>query len=52
MAASRLMQVVKIVKSDEQGPAMSATKAVFVLIHGGWYNHSAWDTVTPGRPDT
>src|ERR1700685_1760015 len=26
---------------------MSATKAVFVLIHGGWPNHSAWDTVTP-----
>ena len=21
---------------------MSATKAVFVLIHGGWHNHSAW----------
>src|ERR1700683_625998 len=27
--------------------AMSATKAVFVLIHGGWHNHSAWDRVTP-----
>ncbi|MFC5742944.1 alpha/beta fold hydrolase [Dyella tabacisoli] len=26
---------------------MSATKAVFVLIHGGWHNHSAWDSVTP-----
>jgi pimeloyl-ACP methyl ester carboxylesterase len=26
---------------------MSATKAVFVLIHGGWHNHSAWDRVTP-----
>ena len=26
---------------------MSATKAVFVLIHGGWHNHSAWDAVTP-----
>jgi hypothetical protein len=25
---------------------MSATKAVFVLIHGGWHNHSAWDRVT------
>jgi pimeloyl-ACP methyl ester carboxylesterase len=24
-----------------------ATKAVFVLIHGGWHNHSAWDRVTP-----
>src|ERR1700683_2147976 len=27
--------------------AMSATKAVFVLIHGGWHNHSAWDRVAP-----
>lgn len=26
---------------------MSATKAVFVLVHGGWHNHSAWDAVTP-----
>jgi pimeloyl-ACP methyl ester carboxylesterase len=26
---------------------MSATQAVFVLIHGGWHNHSAWDKVTP-----
>ena len=26
---------------------MSATKPVFVLIHGGWHNHSAWDRVTP-----
>ena len=26
---------------------MSATEAVFVLIHGGWHNHSAWDRVTP-----
>src|ERR1700735_1252550 len=26
---------------------MSATKAAFVLVHGGWHNHSAWDTVTP-----
>jgi pimeloyl-ACP methyl ester carboxylesterase len=26
---------------------MSATRAVFVLIHGGWHNHSAWDKVTP-----
>jgi pimeloyl-ACP methyl ester carboxylesterase len=26
---------------------MSVPKAVFVLIHGGWHNHSAWDTVTP-----
>ena len=26
---------------------MSATKIVFVLIHGGWHNHSAWDKVTP-----
>jgi Lysophospholipase len=42
-----LIQVVKIVKSDEEGSAMSATKAVFVLVHGGWHNHSAWDRVTP-----
>src|SRR3984957_3861560 len=33
--------------SDEEGSAMSATKAVFVLIHGGWHNHSSWDKVTP-----
>lgn len=26
---------------------MSATQAVFVLVHGGWHNHSAWDRVTP-----
>jgi pimeloyl-ACP methyl ester carboxylesterase len=26
---------------------MSATKAVFVLVHGGWHNHSSWDKVTP-----
>src|SRR5271168_2324272 len=26
---------------------MSATKAVFVLIHGAWHNHSTWDRVTP-----
>ena len=26
---------------------MSATKGVFVLVHGGWHNHSAWDRVTP-----
>jgi pimeloyl-ACP methyl ester carboxylesterase len=25
---------------------MSATKAVLVLIHGAWHNHSAWDRVT------
>jgi pimeloyl-ACP methyl ester carboxylesterase len=25
---------------------MSAPKAVFVLIHGGWHNHSSWDRVT------
>jgi pimeloyl-ACP methyl ester carboxylesterase len=41
------MQVVKIVKTDEEDAAMSVTKAVFVLIHGGWHNHSAWDKVTP-----
>ena len=26
---------------------MSASQAVFVLVHGGWHNHSAWDKVTP-----
>jgi pimeloyl-ACP methyl ester carboxylesterase len=26
---------------------MSATQAVFVLVHGGWHNHSAWACVTP-----
>src|SRR5271154_4942468 len=26
---------------------MSASKAVFVLVHGGWHNHSAWERVTP-----
>jgi pimeloyl-ACP methyl ester carboxylesterase len=26
---------------------MSATKAVFVLVHGAWHNHSAWNRVTP-----
>jgi pimeloyl-ACP methyl ester carboxylesterase len=26
---------------------MSAIKAAFVLVHGGWHNHSAWDKVTP-----
>jgi pimeloyl-ACP methyl ester carboxylesterase len=25
----------------------SASKAVFVLIHGAWHNHSVWDKVTP-----
>lgn len=26
---------------------MSAFKAAFVLVHGGWHNHSVWDRVTP-----
>jgi pimeloyl-ACP methyl ester carboxylesterase len=26
---------------------MSASKVAFVLIHGAWHNHSAWDKVTP-----
>src|SRR5271156_1371053 len=50
MAAKRrppLIQLVKIVKSEEESSAMSATKAVFVLIHGAWHNHSVWDRVTP-----
>src|SRR5260221_14387658 len=33
-----LIQGVKIVESDEESSTMSATKAVFVLIHGGWDN--------------
>jgi pimeloyl-ACP methyl ester carboxylesterase len=42
------MQVVKAVRSDEEGAVMAATKnAVFVLVHGAWHNHSAWDKVTP-----
>src|ERR1700688_1289924 len=35
-----LVQVEKILKSDEEGSAMSVTTAVFVLIHGAWHNHS------------
>jgi pimeloyl-ACP methyl ester carboxylesterase len=30
-----------------EGSAMSAPKAAFVLVHGGWHNHSAWDKITP-----
>jgi pimeloyl-ACP methyl ester carboxylesterase len=26
---------------------MSVSKAAFVLVHGGWHNHSSWDNVTP-----
>lgn len=26
---------------------MSMPKAAFVLVHGGWHDHSAWDRVTP-----
>jgi pimeloyl-ACP methyl ester carboxylesterase len=26
---------------------MSAPKAAFVLVHGGWHNRSCWDKVTP-----
>jgi pimeloyl-ACP methyl ester carboxylesterase len=43
----RLIQVAKIMKSDEESSAMSASKTVFVLVHGGWHNHSAWNKVTP-----
>ena len=25
----------------------SVSKAAFVLVHGAWHNHSAWDQVTP-----
>jgi pimeloyl-ACP methyl ester carboxylesterase len=38
---------VKTVKSEAEHTAMSDTQAVFVLIHGGWHNHSSWDKVTP-----
>jgi pimeloyl-ACP methyl ester carboxylesterase len=31
---------------------MSATKAVFILIHGAWHNHSAWHKVTPILKDS
>jgi pimeloyl-ACP methyl ester carboxylesterase len=27
--------------------AMATPKAAFVLIHGGWHNHSAWDRLVP-----
>jgi pimeloyl-ACP methyl ester carboxylesterase len=26
---------------------MPVSKAAFVLVHGGWHNHSAWDKVVP-----
>jgi pimeloyl-ACP methyl ester carboxylesterase len=26
---------------------MSISKAAFVLVHGGWHNHSTWDKVVP-----
>ena len=26
---------------------MSVSKAAFVLVHGGWHNHSTWDKVVP-----
>jgi pimeloyl-ACP methyl ester carboxylesterase len=26
---------------------MSSPKAAYVLVHGGWHNHSVWDKVTP-----
>src|SRR5581483_1097928 len=26
---------------------MSKSKAAFVLVHGGWHNHSTWDKVVP-----
>ena len=26
---------------------MAISKAAFVLVHGGWHNHSAWDKVVP-----
>jgi len=35
------------VPGSEDDLAKSSTKPVFVLVHGGWHNHSAWDRVTP-----
>ena len=26
---------------------MTTSKAAFVLVHGGWHNHSAWARVVP-----
>jgi alpha-beta hydrolase superfamily lysophospholipase len=26
---------------------MSISRAAFVLVHGGWHNHSTWDKVVP-----
>lgn len=26
---------------------MSASKAIFILVHGGWHNRSSWNRVTP-----
>jgi pimeloyl-ACP methyl ester carboxylesterase len=41
------MQGMPIVKSKEASLSMSASKTVFVLIHGAWHGRSSWDRVTP-----
>jgi pimeloyl-ACP methyl ester carboxylesterase len=33
--------------SNEQETTMSPTKTAYVLVHGGWHNHSAWDKLAP-----
>ncbi len=35
------------IPSSKEDCAISATKAVFVLVHGGWHNHSSWNKITP-----
>src|SRR5688572_616463 len=37
----------KLPVSNEKGSTMSAPRAAYVLVHGGWHNQSAWDKVTP-----
>jgi pimeloyl-ACP methyl ester carboxylesterase len=38
---------VKIRESHVVTQAMAAGKAVFVLVHGGWHDHTTWEEVTP-----
>jgi pimeloyl-ACP methyl ester carboxylesterase len=33
--------------TDLLEPEMSVSKVAFVLVHGGWHNHSVWDKVVP-----
>jgi pimeloyl-ACP methyl ester carboxylesterase len=32
---------------ERKGSAMPTPKSVYVLVHGGWHNQSAWNKVTP-----